>query len=172
MPLSMRPIQYRGLINMQGLFVVMKKWFEEHQYEFQEYTVKSKITGDGLRREYVWSAWKRINEYVQYDVKLLMEIRNAEDVEVIRAGEKQKLTQCRVTIEIYPKLTLDPDKRWQGKFIKKLQDFMHNYLIKKEVLYIWIDQLDYRMLKLQHVIQEYLEFESKEQAPYYAAKYA
>lgn len=160
-----RPVMYRGILNLQGFLKMLKAWLEEHRYEFHENTVKSKLAHDGLRREYRWIAWKNINEYVRYDVTIFMDIRNIERIEVVRAGKKERLTQCRIILEINGKVSMDPEGRFKGnKFLQALQDFMHNYIIKKEILFIWADQLDYRMMKLQRVAKEYLEFEAKSDA--------
>lgn len=163
--LPRRALNYRGIVHLQAFFLIMKNWLEDHRYEFHEHTVKSKLYSDGLRREYRWYAWKDINEYIKFEINIFMDIRNMQEVEVIREGKKQKLTQCRIIWEVQGVIHFDPDKRFGGsKFLQTLQDFFHNYVIKKEIIFIWMDQLDYRIMKLQRVVKEYLEFETKTSA--------
>lgn len=164
LPITERPIHYRGIVNLTGFFLVMKNWLEDNQFEFHEHIVKSKLASDGLRREYTWYAWRNVNEYIKFEITIFMDIRNIEEVEVIRKGKKEKLSQCRIRLEPSGQVVLDPHKRFEGRFLEKLRAFMHEYLIKKEILYIWGDQLDYQLMKMEKVVKEYLEFEAKTMA--------
>lgn len=165
MPVNPRAIQYRGIVNLAELLKLMKSWFEDHGYEFYEETVKSKLASDGLRREYRWTADREVNEYIKFHVFIFMDIRTMLDVEVVRDGKKERLTQCRIRLEVEGFVVLD----WQGKYkkhkmLKKLQEFMHEHVIKKEIIYIWGDQLDYRLMKFEKIVKEYLEFEARTSA--------
>ena len=160
-----RVVQYRGIVDLNAFFAVTRNWIQGNRYEFHEHVVKSKLMHDGLRREYKWFAWRKINEYIKFDINIFMDIRNIQEVEVIKEGKKEKLAQCKITWEVQGICHFDPDKRFAGsKFLQLLQDFFHNYIIKKEIIFIWWDQLDYRIMKLQREVKDFLEFETKTSA--------
>jgi len=91
-------------------------------------------------------------------------------VEVIKKGEKKKLTQCKVHIELTPiVITFPYDEFETSKFLQRLREWLATNVLKKDIIFKYVDQLDYRCLKLQGLIKEYFNFEARENA--YAAKW-
>jgi len=59
-PAGPRRIMFRGLVDLQGLFKMMRKWFLDYDYEFEERSAKYKLTGEGAIKEYEWYCEKTV----------------------------------------------------------------------------------------------------------------
>jgi len=72
------------------------------------------------------------------------------------------MQQCRIILDIQSTLIADPNKRFGGNaFLQSLQDFMHRYIIKKDLQAIYLNQMYYSHLKLYRAIQDFLGMTSK-----------
>ncbi|MBI4448824.1 hypothetical protein HY641_02235 [Candidatus Woesearchaeota archaeon] len=158
-------IRFHGVVDLNGFLKMMRDWLIDHKYLFFEREFKSKINPEGVKKEISWTAYLEATEYAKYTIDLTMIFLNCIDVEVVKNGQKIKLTSTRGLIEIACTCELDPFKRFGGnKWLQALQDWYHKYIIKREILFIHLDGLYYHTLKLQRAIKEYLEFEAKTSA--------
>jgi len=165
LPVGTRRIFFRGIIDLDGLFKVINNWLSSQKYEFHEKSVKHKITGEGALKEIDWYGSKHVTEFIKFRIEIMFKIRDIVGVEVIKKGEKKKLSQCKILIEINPKVILDPRGRFEtSNFLLRLRDWLVEHVLKKEILFGYADQLDYRTLKLQNTIKKYFDFEAKEHA--------
>lgn len=169
-PAGKRIVMFRGLVDLEGLFRVMRQWFLDYHYIFEERIVKYKLTREGAIKEMDWLAEKYVTEYLMFRIKCKFVIRDVVGVEVIKRGEKQSLSQCKLLLEIVPEVVIDPYGHFAtSNFYIKLRNWFSTHVLKKDIIFVYTDQLDYRALKLQGVAKEYLNFEAKENA--YAAKW-
>ncbi|MEK6874284.1 MAG: hypothetical protein AABX52_00885 [Nanoarchaeota archaeon] len=161
-PVNIGTIRFNGIVDLSGLFKIMRDWLVDHEYEFYEKTFKSKAYPEGIKKELEWTAGKDVTDYIRYTIDIYIVAFNIMDVEVIRNGKKAKLTSCRLVIELKGKVEMDPYNRFGGsKFLQNLQDWYHRYIIKRDILFIYADGFYYHALKLHRIIKEYLEFETK-----------
>lgn len=167
-PFPIGRLRYSGIIDLQGLFQATRDWLVSNKWRFYEKALKHKIYPEGYKKEMTWWAYKDVTEYVRYHVTLEFLIREINEVEVVRQGVKRKLQQCIFQVEISGKVELDKERRFKdvmgGKFLTMMQDFYHNYIIKEDILFVWVDQLTYRLLRLHRVMKEYMEMEAKTNA--------
>ncbi len=158
-------IKKRGRIDLNHVFNEIKNWLEDNDFEFHEKAIKQKERPEGTKLESLWWACKDMTEYVRYHVDLLFIITNITPVEVVKEGKKSVVQDCRFQVELKGRIELDWQKRFKGsRFLQKLQDFYHNYIIKKDILFHWGDQLEYRLLKLHRLIKDVLDFETRTNA--------
>ncbi len=158
-------IKKRGRINLEHMFNAVRKWLIEEDFEFHEKSAKRKEKPEGDKIENIWWAWKSMTEYVAYHIDIFFLITNAVPVEIVKDGKKEVVYDCRCQIELKGRVELDWQKRFKGsRFLQKLQDFLHHYIIKKDIMFIWADQLEYRLLKLHRFMKEVLDFETKTNA--------
>ena len=166
---SIGRLRYNGIIDLNHLFRETRAWLVSNKWLFYEKSLKHKIYPEGYKKEITWIAGKHVTEYIRYEVELEFLIREINEVEVVRAGIKRKLQQCIFQVQINGKVILDKAGRFkqagpmQG-VLKLLQDFYHNYIIKEDILFVWHDQLVYRLLRLHRVMKECREFESRTNA--------
>lgn len=160
-----RRIFFRGIVDLEAFFRMIRGWIIDQKYEFQERTVKHKMAKEGAIKEMDWFAEKEVTEYLNYQIKVMFKIRDIIGVEVIKKGEKKKLSQCKIILEITPTVVVDPHGIFKGiGFVEKLKNFIFEKVLKKDIFFVYADQLDYRVLKLQGKIKEFLEFEGQELA--------
>lgn len=159
-------IKHRGIFDMNGLFKTMRKWLFDQGYEMHEKSYKHKVpVPTGAEQEFEWWAWKRVNNYVKFHFEIFIRIYDLKQVEVIREGKKKTLTQGSLLMELAPSIEIDYQNRFGGsKLMQSLHDFYVKYVMNYPIDLKWGDEIYYRMLKLQTVIKEYLNFETKTNA--------
>ncbi len=159
-------IKFIGIFNLPGMMRTMRNWIVNQGYEFHEKGLKHKVpTPAGAEQEFGWWGWRKVNDYVKYHIDIYIHIWELHDVEVVREGKKQKLQNARVQIEITGRCELDWSNRFGGsRFLLALADFYDNYIVRRNIDLVYTDQLYYRLYKLQKVVKEFLEFETKTNA--------
>jgi hypothetical protein len=157
-------VQKVGIIDLDGLYKTMQKWFYDNNYLFEEPTSRIRPgTPAGIELEYRWTAWRKVNAFVKFHVIVRIYAWDVKDMEVIKNGEKVKLTKCRIKINIDGHVEVDWQKRFQkNKFTKLLYNLLMSLIYQEEkVVALWWDELYYRLYKLQTIAKEYLDMESK-----------
>jgi len=162
-------VQKVGIIDLDGLYKTMRRWFYDYKYYFEEPTSRVRPgSAAGVEYEWVWRAWRKINEYTKFNVRVYFYIWDAKDIEVIKDGEKVKLTKCRLMLEIDGDIELDYGNFFgKSKFGKILFSILNSLVFQEEkILANWWDELYYHLYKLQTIAKEYLDMESKGNAYY------
>ena len=49
-PVNIGTIRFNGIVDLSGLFKIMRDWLVDHEYEFYEKTFKSKAYPEGIKR--------------------------------------------------------------------------------------------------------------------------
>src|SRR3989344_8500881 len=115
-------IRYRGLFDFEGLFRLMRGWFEAREYEFFEKRYKHKSKPEGAELEINFEAYRDINEYARNYIRLYFHLWEAEEVEVVKDGKKKKMWNARMYVEFPGFVELDYEDQWEGTpFLRKLR---------------------------------------------------
>lgn len=160
-------IKYDGIFDFDGLYKTASGWIIGQGYRFAETSVKHKIpTPAGIELEYVWTAWRKHNVYTKYWILMLVKFYDMKELDVIKDGEKKRLTKARILIEMNGELEFDWTKRFGGnRFVQQLNDFLQHQILMKPMEGVigsmWWDELYYRTYKLHNIIKEYLNMEGK-----------
>ena len=168
-PIRKMIIKKVGLIDLDGLYKTMHKWFYDNNYVFEEPTSRIRPgTAAGVEYEFKWKCWRKVSGYVKYHLNVWIYLWDAKDIEVVKEGKKIKLTKCRLQIEIDGFMELDWTKRFSKTKLGMFLFWFYNmYILKEErVLSLWWDELYYRAYKLQTIVKEYLDMEAKGNAFY------
>lgn len=153
-------VKWRGLFNYSELLQAIKSWFKSYDYHFEEPTHKWK-TGDGYEAEIKFKGNRKVNEYVKYYLEVFLRTWDMKEVEVVKDGQKFKMYDGKVAIEISGKVEFDWQKRFGGnKFLQHLQDFFHKFIIRQDINEKWEDELLFKMMNLTKVIKEKLGHEA------------
>jgi hypothetical protein len=164
-PMKLRKllIRYKGVLDLEGLYRVVVQWLKSRRFWFHETTYKHKVPSPfGAEEEITFNGERKCTEYYRDDIRVYFHVWDQQEVEVIREGKKQKLIKAKVEIQIQGTLVLD----WQGMFdrspfMQKLRNFIHAHIIHEKIENIWHDELFYRTMKLQAVIKDYLDMQTK-----------
>lgn len=161
-------LKINGIFDFDGLYKVMHDWFVDMKYYFEEVLYKHKVPSAAGAEEHIkWEGWRKVDEYAKFNIKVYIILWDMKEIEVIKGGQKKKLTKARLKIEFDGNVEVDYAKRFQKSFfLKKLFDFYNEYVLKKRISTVYEDQLYYRILKLYTVAKEYLELETKSNSYY------
>jgi hypothetical protein len=159
-------IKYSGIFHFDGLMKTVRNWIVNQGYEFHEKGLKHKIPSPkGAEQEFEWWGWRKVNSYIKFHVDVWLKFNHLHDVEVVRDGKKEKLQSSTFQIEISGRCELDWSNRFGGsRFLQALADFYDKYITNKDVDTVYTDQLYYRLYKLQQVIKQYLNMETRDSA--------
>lgn len=157
-------LQYDGIFDFDGLYKLMHDWIVDRNYYFEEKLYRHKVpTPAGAEQHIVWEAWRKVNEYAKYWINIYMILRDAKEIEVVKKGEKKKLTKAKLIIIFEGKVELDYSKRFGKSALGHyLNDFLLSYVWKPEKeVSMWWDELYYRIYKLHRAAKDFLDMETK-----------
>ena len=151
-------IKHKGLCNISELLDAIKDFIESHKYDFQ--APKHKHKGDEMEIEYTGEL--KANDYVKFKLKVEIKVFEYKKLEIIKQGKKQTTDQARIEITVNAEYELDFAKRFRGsKFLQKLQDFYHKYVLKTTIEEVWEGILAVHYSQLVAVIKEKLGHETR-----------
>lgn len=161
-------LKLSGIFDFDGLYQIMHEWFVDQKYYFEETLYKHKVPSPAGAEEHIrWKGWRKITEYVMFTIEVTIILYDMKEIEVIKNGQKKKLTKARLTIDYSGYVDADYGNRFsKTPFLKKMAEFFNDYVMKKRIDTLYTDQLYYMILKLYTIAKEYLEFETKSNSYY------
>jgi len=123
-------VKHRGFFDQQALFQAIQGWFaaEEMDFSLGDYKIKSTDTGTEIL--YTAKADRKMTDYIKFYIEIRMRIFNMRDVEIVQDGNKKKLQEGQIVVEINSTLETD----WQGRFEKGTWTQKMGTLIKEKIL--------------------------------------
>ena len=150
-------IKHKGYFSFSKLMQDIKEWYDDNYYEFHVTKHKHKASEEeiGCHGE------RKVTGYIKFKIAIDMRVWEFKEVEVVQDGKTVKKNYGRVALTVTPGYTLDYEKRFGGsKFLQALQDFYHNYIIKRKIEDYWEDEMYMQMGSLVQVIKTGLEYEA------------
>lgn len=156
-------IRYTGLMDYDGLYLLIVEWFKARGYWFEEGSYKHKVPSAlGAEQEIDFTGTKRVTNYLVQNISLNIHIWDMTEVDVERNGIKKKLTNGRIQINMRGDIALDFEGQFKkSSFWEGVRDFLYRYLLLPEITGYYGDQLYYRLTKLQGSIKKYLDMQAK-----------
>lgn len=146
-------VKHRGLFNHAALVKGIQQWFVENNYKFHAPKYKIKAS----EAEYEIESERDVTEYVRFKISTHIWARDIVDVEVVKDGEKKKMQEGYIQMDVTGELEYDYDTRFGGnKFMQWLQDFYHQYIIKETIADVWEDDLILKMNQLVAAVKKLL----------------
>jgi hypothetical protein len=150
-------LRYNGVFDFNGLYRMMYNWFFKQRYEFHEDLYKEKVDTIGNELEIKWRAEKKITEFIKYIINVEFHLWNMLDVEVIRNGEKVKMTKARMQIILKASTVADYAKRFEeSNMTKRLYHILMTKVLDKEMLLVYNDRLTYITYEFHAEIKKFL----------------
>ncbi len=149
-------IKYKGLFDFTQFIKTIRGWYGagnfhlvEKKYKWKPGELEVEMEGD-----------TKYNEYFKYKIKVWIRSWDIKDVDVVKGGEKIKMQEGRLAIEVNGSYDLDYQNRFEGsKFLQGLRDFYHKYIIK-QVIDDWYEDVALgKIFDLTGLIKEKLQFE-------------
>jgi hypothetical protein len=145
--------KYKGTFDHKRLVRAIQDWFTENRYKF--HASKYKLKAD--EAEYEAKGEREVTEYVRYVINSHIWIRELKEVEVIKDGEKKKMDEGSIQLELGGELVFDWSKRFRGnKLVQWLHDIYQKYIIRQTVKDVWEDDLLLKQTELLAVIKDVL----------------
>jgi len=150
-------LKHRGLFNHAQLVKGIQQWFTENNYKFHASKYKLKAN----EAEYEMDGERDVTEYVRYKISIHIWARDIVDVEVVKDGEKKKMQDGYIQMDITGQLDYDYNKRFGGsKFMQWLHGFYQEYIIKQTITDVWEDDLFFKINQLTGAIKHMLGSET------------
>ncbi|MEK6934940.1 MAG: hypothetical protein AABW46_03610, partial [Nanoarchaeota archaeon] len=128
-------VKDRAIFALEELYKALFRWFELHNYDFQEQEYRDDDMGGGRKHlELKWYAERKIDDYFKFVMEVNFLIVGLEDVEVEIEGVKHKSNKGDIEIRTRSYLLKD----WQAKFeqtamMKFLRDVYDKYIIRGRI---------------------------------------
>ncbi len=151
-----RVLKFKGLFEFSELIKSIRNWYENGKFHLVEKNYKWKPGELEVEME----GDTKYNEYFKYKIKVWIRSWDIKDVDVVKNGEKLKLQEGRLAIEVTGDYELDWQKRFEGSaFLKAVRELYHKYIIKR-VIDDWYEDISTgKLFSLASMIKEKLEFE-------------
>ena len=108
-------IKYEGLFSVKELYQLIEDWVNSKGYMPVETFVEESVEKEGKVITAKLEPFKKLTDYAKAIIKIEIMISDCKEVEVTRAGKKQKLNKGKVVIEIKSILETDYEHRWEMK---------------------------------------------------------
>ncbi len=149
-------LKHRGMFDHQKLVHGIQDWFVDNGYKFHAPKYKVKAS----EAEYDIECEREISEYVMYKIGIHMWIYDLKDVDVVQDGEKKKMNEGYLNLDVTGRIEFDWSKRFGGsKFMQWLQDIYHKYVLKQTISDVYEDDLILKMQELVATIKGLLGIE-------------
>lgn len=148
--------KYRGTFDQKKLMQGIQQWYIDNNYKFHAAKYKIKAS----EAEYEANGEHEITEFVKFWVGIHMWIRDLVDVEVIQEGEKKKMQEGYINLDINGKMEYDYTGRFGGsKFMQWLYNFYHKYVIRQTIKDVWEDDVILKMQELEARVKDLIGVE-------------
>lgn len=108
-------IGYEGIFNIQELYQVIDEFLRTKGYGKTENVNREVVHESGKDIFIVMSPSKDHTDYVEKMISIVLDIRNAKDVEVTIDGKKRKMQKAKINIDLQAILKTDWEGKWNDK---------------------------------------------------------
>ncbi len=114
-------VVYSGVVNMQELLDLLRKWCKKHNYDIEEKEHRSKETEAGKVLAIKWACDRKQDDYHKYYLKVKLELSKAKEAVVDGENVFEGELKCSFDAE----LQRDYENRWQKpsqRFLRAVYD--------------------------------------------------
>lgn len=146
-------MRHNGTFDLDKLYKVMRKWFKDRKYLFQEDVHKFKPP----ELELEWSGVRKETGYRQAKVEMAFHSWYHKDIKVKKDGKEKKMVDARVQIILTATMIYDYSNRFNTPLLVALEKFLKKFILFYYVIIVWPDRLHYELVDFQNKIKEVLE---------------
>ncbi len=164
-------IKFKGVWDMEDLYISMVDYLRDRKYKFQERIYKHKRPSPfGVERQYSWTATKYKDEYLEFQIDIYIHTYDAYEEDVVMTdGSRKMFTKGRMLMEFRGTVNYDYGAHFEkSNFYAELRNFFHKYVIRKKFEQVWWDQLWYREI---HPLHNFIKQRLKMQAEGFEHRY-
>ena len=143
-------VGYEGLFDAPEFFKLIDDWFKEKGYNKYDLKHVERVGEKGKFINYEIRPWKRISDYVQYEIYVRIIIKDLTETTVKKGKDSFKINKGNVMISIDAYLATDVKNRWESRpiifFMRTIFDkFIHREYTSKYEQDIMNDVKDFHM---------------------------
>ena len=123
-----------GLFDFQAFYSFAHSWLKEKSYGVNEDKYSEKLSGNKRDVIVEWTASKDINDYFRFEEKIKMEVLGLTDVEAEIDGEKKKMNQGKISLEIKGIVIRDRKNKWEkSSFLRFVREIYDKHVIPSKI---------------------------------------
>ena len=109
-----------------------------------------------------WTSFSNETDFIRNWIDVSWRFIDVVEMEVVKDGQKKKLSKCIADIKIQHAIEFDYSERFvKTNFQIHALRFVEGWLFRKKVDTLWEDKLRFKAYELQNVIKETLEFQTR-----------
>ncbi|MDB4303476.1 hypothetical protein N9934_01615 [Desulfosarcina sp.] len=154
-------LKKKGIIDLQKLFADIKKWYQNHGYEFIESDYKIKTPSPiGTEEEAHMNGWRNEDDFNRWWIYLQINMWDSTPVDVMKDGKVVRMYKCRVKIRFKVQFEFDYENQFEkSKLMLGLRKWYMQNIIKRRVQ-IEGDKFEYEFHDLHDLIKRDLDMEA------------
>ena len=152
-------ISHDGIFNVNDVFQILKEWIKEYDYKPNEQFHSEKVDDNGKQIMYRINPWKKINDYVMYDVYVKFVLTDVKDVYVEVDGKKKKMSKGSIMFYAYVALTSDYESARESSPMIVFFRSLYDRLIAANEMSKWGATELKETLELKKRMEAYFNFE-------------
>jgi len=157
-------IRHKGVYDLDSIYKSIRAWLFERHYEYQEDRYKDKISDFGNEAEINMSNELKVDEFVQFNIKIETKFFGIKEFEADYKGSKRKVNNGQFFIRLKGSVVYDYKKKFKSWFSKFFLDFLIKKLLKNYYEVKYVDRLYYDLYALQTLIKEKVYMETASNA--------
>ena len=122
-----RTVSFTGIFDLREVYKIMKARFISLNYDLTEITYDNTVK-EKTSATVKWQTWKKVDDYSQRMMKILMKLTNDRDV----LKNKKQMVDGSVSVTIEGFLIQDYDNRWERNIALTLMRSMYDKFIAKD----------------------------------------
>jgi len=153
-------VKYKGQYNWDLLYKTIWNWLVQREYETQDKRYKVKKTVDGGELKVDITGEVRQTAYTKLHMKIKIRAWDLREKVVKVDGHTKLLTGGRILIEIVGDVELDWQKIFSNSKFHQILQGLYEWIKKKELEQIIIDDHEYEVLRLETEIKKVLNMDA------------
>lgn len=152
-----RIIKYTGVFDFDGLYKYCHKWIATHDFDVYETDARDRPP----YKVYVIWGRKKVTFFAMLTLNIELWLWDDKPVEVFKDGKQQTLTEGRLKLVVNGGYIIDYDGDFErSAFLKKVENFLHNYVMYHDILLKYFDYMDYYLYDFMTDIKKFIGMET------------
>lgn len=127
-------IKHKGLFDFAKLYSFAHSWWREREFGVTEEKYEEKVSGNSRNINIEWKIGKNISDYFRFEYKVKFSIAGMTEVETEIDGEKKKLNNGEVEVEVAGILVRDRSSKYDSSpFNRFIRDVYSKYVIPSRI---------------------------------------
>ncbi len=154
-------VRFKGTFDFDGLYKLIRNWLDDRKYDYMEKVYKDKAASPfGNELELNMIPELKVTPYIKYHIEILIKVFDFKEFDAVVDGEKKKVSNGRLFIQITPEVEYDWQKKYKEGFAATLQELMVKRLLKRHFEIKYYDTLAYDAYDLQTKIKKFLRMKT------------